>query len=149
MDIYLGRQLTFGVVQTHDYNPGIASNGVFWTTALPSQTGGVDPAAGTGSMAMADMPIGDYSNIPMGGVNGPHVPAKVSYNITWSPGANPKRLHAHDTTNGFGGDFTQGTATGSWSASEEGFTFTSTPGETPTTDISYVGTEQNGRYFKP
>ena len=73
----------------------------------------------------------------------------MTFDITWSPGPNPKHIEAHDRTNGFGGHLILGTATGSWSASEEGFTFTSTPGETPTTDISYVGTEQNGRFFKP
>jgi predicted AAA+ superfamily ATPase len=29
----------------------------------------------------------------------------------------------------------------------DGFTFTSTPGETSTTELAYVGTEQNGRIF--
>ena len=85
--------------------------------------------------------------IAFGASNGPHVPAKVSFTITWSPGSDPKHLQAHDTTNGFGGDFTQGVATASWSASEEGFTFTSTPGETSKTVTAYAGTEQNGRFF--
>jgi hypothetical protein len=55
----------------------------------------------------------------------------------------------HDTANGFGGDFIQGISTASWSASGDGFTFTSTPGETSKVGIAYVGTEQNGRFFKP
>ena len=147
MDIYPGRQLAPFANQNHDFNPGIAPNGVFWTIALPSGAGDVDPAAGTATFTMTDLPIGDYYHLVFGGSNGPHVPAKVTFNITWSPGSDSKHIHAHDTTNGFGGDFTPGIATASWSASEEGFTFTSTPGETPKTNVAYVGTEQNGRFF--
>ena len=149
MDIYPGRQLAVGVVQNHDYNPGVARNGVFWTSALPSRAGDVDPGAGTATFAMTDLPIGDYDHVAVGAVNGPYVPAKVSFTLTWSPGTQPKQLQAHDTTNGFGGDFTQGIANISWSASQEGFTYTSTPGETAKTEIAYVGTERNGRFFRP
>jgi len=39
MDIYPGRQLAPGVGQTHDFNPGVASNGLFWTVAIPSGAG--------------------------------------------------------------------------------------------------------------
>lgn len=149
MDIHPGRQLATGVGQTHDFNPGVADNGLFWTIAIPSGAGVVDPVAGTATYTQTDLAIGDYRNIPIGAMNGPHVPVKVSFTITWSPGPNSKQLHAHDTINGFGGDFIQGVATASWSASGEGFTFRSTPGETSTTEVAYVGTEQNGRFFTP
>jgi hypothetical protein len=149
MDVYPGRQLALGVIQNHDFNPGVAANGLFWTTAHTSEAGDVDPTAGTATYTATDLPIGDYNHVAVGIANGPHRPAKMSFTITWSPGADPKHVHAHDTTNGFGGDFTQGIATISWSATEDGFTFTSTPGETSKTEIAYVGTEQNGRFFKP
>jgi len=149
MDIYLGRQLALGVVQNHDFNPGVASNGLFWTTAHPFDAGGVQPAAGTATYSVTDLEIGDYTNVFVGAVGGPHRPAKVSFTVTWSPGAAPRQIHAHDVANGFGGDFTQGVATASWSATGEGFTFASTPGETSKTEIAYVGAERNGRYFKP
>ena|SRR2546421_12737201 len=147
MDIYPGRQLAPFANQSHDFNPGVARNGVFWTIALPSRTIDVDPAAGTATYTQTDLPIGDYYHVAFGASNGPHVPARVSFTITWSPGSDPKHLHVHDTTNGFGGDFTQGVATASWSASEEGFSFASAPGETAGTTTAYVGTEQNGRFF--
>jgi hypothetical protein len=149
MDVYPGRQLAFGVVENHDFNPGVASNGVFWTIALPPGAGEVDTAAGTATYSRTDLPISDSYHAASGAANGPSTPAKVTFTIRWSPGPGPKHIHAHNTTDGFGGDFTQGIATASWSASEEGFTFTSTPGETPTTEVAYVGTEQNGRFFKP
>ena len=149
MDIYPVRQLALGVIQNHDFNPGVAANGVFWTAAFTAQAGDVDPAAGTATYTATDLPIGDYDHVTVGIVNGPHHPAKVSFTVTWSPGPNPKHIQAHDAANGFGGDFTQGLATVSWSATEEGFTFRSTPGETSETVKAFVGTEQNGRFFKP
>jgi hypothetical protein len=149
MDIYPGRQLVPGVIQNHDFNPGVAANGVFWTTAHTSEAGDVDPAAATATYTATNLAISDYTNVVVGGMDGPHHPAKVSFTITWSPGPAPRHIHAHDITNGFGGDFTQGIATASWSATEDGFTFTSTPNEIPKTEIAYVGTEQNGRFFKP
>jgi len=147
MDIFPGRQLAPFSNQSHDFNPGVASNGVFWTIAVPVNAGHVDPAAGTANYMQTDLALNDSYHVLFGANNGPKTPAKVTFKITWSPGSNPKHLHAHDTANGFDGDFTQGIATASWSASEEGFTFASTPGETPKTVIAYVGTEQNGRFF--
>ena len=147
MDIYPGRQLAPGAPQTHDFNPGVASNGLFWTISIPSEAGVADPVAGTATYTQTDLAIGDYRQLGIGASNGPHVPAKVTFTITWSPGPNPKHLHVHDTTNGFGGDFIQGVSTASWSASGDTFTFRSTPGETSKTVIAYVGTEKNGRFF--
>jgi hypothetical protein len=149
MDIYPVRQLALGVIQNHDFNPGVASNGVFWTAAFTAQAGDVDPAAGTATYTATDLPIGDYDHVVVGVVDGPHHPAKVSFTINWSPGPNPQHFHAHEAADGFGGDFTRVLATVAWSATEEGFTFTSNPAETSNSQIAFVGTEQNGRYFKP
>jgi hypothetical protein len=147
MDLYLGRQLAPGAVQTHDLNPGVAPSGLFWT--MPASAGSVsaDPVAGTASYTATDLDIGEYFNIPVGANNGPHVPAKVSFTITWSPGPSPKMLHPDDAKNTYRGEFVQGIATASWSMSEDGFSFASDAPATTKTVQAEVGTERNGKFF--
>ena len=147
MDIYPGRQLAPFANQNHDFNPGVARNGVFWTIAVPSRAGDVDPAAGTATYTQTDLAIGDYYHVAFGASNGPHVPAKVTFTITWSPGPSPKMLHPDDAKNTYRGEFVQGIATASWSMSEDGFSFTSDPPGTTETVQAEVGTERNGKFF--
>ena len=64
-------------VQVHDYNPGIAPSGLFWTTRIPDDA--VSTSANAATIKVQDLPVTDSFVI-----FGPNqVPATVSYNLAW------------------------------------------------------------------
>ena len=80
--------------QIHDYNPGIAANGLFWVISAPRDVVEVDPGSGTASLRMTNVPVMDFhdlANALTGGrglMNSPvppiaPVPATVSFDIEW------------------------------------------------------------------
>ena len=131
--------------QIHDFNPGIAESGLFWTVRLPDLSVAVDLDAAVASMRVSDQDIEDYHDIVNALMDGPSVPASVSYRIHWH-GVN-QRVNVHDATNGFQGTYIEDSATVEWSGSEAGFTFVSDPADTSITEFAEIGREKNGVFF--
>jgi hypothetical protein len=136
--------------QIHDFNPGIDSNGLFWTTAFPRSGVSIDLDAGTARMHANNMPVPDYFNIlnstgftqpPI-----PPIPSVVSFDVRWKAKSTAKLTPISDATNHFSGKFIDSNATIVWSASQTGFTFATDAA--PTTPVSgVIGHERNGRFF--
>jgi hypothetical protein len=89
--------------------------------------------------------IDDFQFFAPGGV-----PATVSFDMTWTAQGNvmhfrPQSTDPSDPTN-FAGQFRLATATGSFSGSEAGFSFTAT-GDTEGA-FAEMGTEQNGFFLE-
>ena len=132
--------------QRHDFDAGIAPDGLFWTAPLPpSGVLKVHPGSGEASLAVHNISILDYGNIPNALSRGPHTPATVSYAIHWTK--SNKHTKIRDKTVGFAGEFVQNTATMSWSATTSAGTFLSGPESASASYFATVGHERNGVFF--
>ena len=69
--------------QIHDFNPGIAENGLFWTIPLPESSLDVHFGKGTGSLHVSGLDVEDYHDIVNALQDGPSVEATVSFDIHW------------------------------------------------------------------
>jgi hypothetical protein len=139
-------------VQLHDYNPGIAPNGLFWTARVPDAAFTKDDAAGTARLVLTDFPVVDTYQI----FSGNEDPATVSFDITWTETGAPRHLRpmSSDPTDprNLAGEFKDAFATGTFSGS--GFTAfgSGVPFSfTGTADTAFgwgeMGTEQNGSFL--
>jgi hypothetical protein len=126
-----------GTGHIHDFNPGIASSGLFWTTPIPPDSVQLDFGQVQARMALQNLALED--TIPS-----PPVPATVSMVITWS--GLTAELDVRDLVHQFAGHYRECSATCQWSASEAGFSFVSTA--TTQTRFAELGMERNGKFFQ-
>jgi len=131
--------------QLHDYNPGIASNGVFWTIAMPDAAVDVAPGAGRARYQASNLPMPDYHDFVNSIFPGVSEPAVVSFDIRWE--GIQERTNRRNTTEDFGGEFVVTKATAEWSSRQAGFEFRSDPAETSVSEHAIVGHERNGVFF--
>jgi hypothetical protein len=142
--------------QVHDWEPGIADNGLFWTIPIDTATITADPTTGVARLRGQSVRVTDFHdffNAVLGGGPTP-VPAHVSFDVRWA--GNGDHLHIRDETFGFTGDYVQGPATIEFTAwnehgdviyrSDRAGQYNPTPAQggagTPA-----VGTERNGVFF--
>jgi len=145
----LGQQ---GTIQIHDFNLGIAPNGLFWSTpSFPTANVSLDLARGTASMRAHDWSINDYTNLAnsAGDLVPPiaPIPASVSFDAEWTAIGAPTAIN--DSTNGFRGVYRNSSATLAWSAHEPvaHFRFDSAAASTSTTVSGVIGREFNGKFY--
>jgi hypothetical protein len=134
--------------QSHDFEPGIAESGLFWTRPVSSSTIRVLPDRGVarfhGRVALHD--YGNFFNAIRPRPNPPPKPSHVTFDVRWLGGGDPKQIR--DPTFGFAGEFIDSQATIEFTASNDG------------SDIVYrsiakgqhtlyagVGRERNGIFF--
>lgn len=122
--------------QIHDYSPGIASNGLFWTVPMPSQNLVIDMAVPQASMALSNVPVVDAHDLKNALTGGPSVPATISWDIEWT--GLTSRIVASDPSQGFVGVLLRDVATIRWSAQQAGFTFVANPGQSTFAELAYV-----------
>ena len=107
--------------QLHDLNPGIASDGLFWTVPIPDRAVQVNPVNGSASLQMTHVGINDYGTIQnalFGGGPAP-IPGSVSFSVQWR-GVN-QLLNINNTDppsagGGFSGQFVRNAAKMQWAA---------------------------------
>ena len=137
--------------QVHDFNPGIAPSGLFWTIPISPGAIKVDPLTGEARLRVQALKIPDFHDLfnSLGLVPGgpPPVPSRVSFEVRWAGHGAPVDLH--DSTNGFSGHYVEGPATIDFTASNNN---SSVVYRSDATGQSYpgppgVGTEQNGVFF--
>ena len=140
--------------QVHDWEPGIADSGLFWTIPISPGSIKADPSSGKARFRVEALKIGDYGNFFNAVGGGTPVPSRVSFDVVWEGGGSPVDLR--DDTFTFEGHYVPGPARISFVASNDGsgITYTSVAeGQyNPTLEQGgagdpAVGTEQNGRYF--
>jgi hypothetical protein len=136
------------MTQVHDFDPGITPypSGLFWTVPLrPEDELDVQFGAGKAHLAMRDLPLLDFFDIPNALLrfeNPVSVKATCSFDITWSGPVTQRS--AVTAPSGSSGQLVMDQATMTWSASNEsGFSFVSDP--TPTTSVfAQLGRVRNG-----
>ncbi len=137
--------MSVGTDQIHDFNPGIAPSGLFWTAPLPSGSVKTDGLSGAASMHVTDLDLQDFftvENALFGG--GPEeVPATASFDVEWSGATGSGSVS--DTTDDFALRFVTTGTTMDWTVDSGGATYAST-GVTATL-FATVGKERNGIFF--
>ena len=142
--------------QEHDFEPGIASNGLFWTIAVPKDSVEAHHGNGHALLRGDNVAVDDYHDIfnaILGGGPAP-LPVHASFDVQWS--GDGHQQHIRDATFGFVGDYVAGPATISFTAMDDAgnVLFRSDPqGQyNPTPDQGgagspAVGHERNGVFF--
>lgn len=103
----------------HDWEPGIAPSGLFWT--IPLGNGMVDYDLQTGAARLRGQSVKvtdyhDFFNAVLGGGPTP-VAARVDYEVVWA--GEGDHVHLRDTEFGFVGDFVTGPASITFTARNE------------------------------
>lgn len=137
-------------VQVHDFNPGIASSGLFWTVPIEPGAIKVDPTTGEARLRVHAYKIPDYHDIltAIGIIPGPPpLPSRVTFDVRWAGHGAPVNLH--DGAFGFSGSYVTGPATIDFTASNDNSSvvYTSDPAGQSNPGPPAVGTEQNGVFF--
>ena len=134
----------------HDFEPGIAPSGLFWTIPIPSSAIDVSPGSGRAHFHMDNLAVPDWHdffNAVSPSPNPPPVPSHVSFDVRWNGGGHRQKIR--DTTFDFAGDFVSGDASivfSVWNDSS-GVTYTSVADGQKTVSAG-VGHERNGVFFQ-
>jgi len=134
--------------QHHDWEPGIAPSGLFWTVPISPSAINYNAATGHARFHLSSYAIPDYGNF-FNAIS-PHPknvkPSKVSFDVRWHGNDDPQQLRYAKF--GFGGTFISGGATIDFTAKHDGSSvvYRSEPGGQK---ALYAGTgmERNGVFF--
>lgn len=134
----------------HDFEPGIAPSGLFWTIPIEPGAIKVDPSTGEARLRVNALKVLDFHDIlhALGLIPGPDpVPSRVSFEVRWSGHGDPVELR--DTTFGFMGHYVTGPATISFTATNDAGDVVYSSDATGQSNVGTpaVGTEQNGGFF--
>ena len=121
----------------HDFNPGVAPSGLFWTAHVPVGSVEIDLGRTTASFQLKDFALLDTI---------PNVAATVSLSMEWH--GERAEVEVKDLVNGFAGSYRECSATIQWAAQEAGFSFVSDPASTSSTRFAEIGRERNGVFFQ-
>lgn len=133
--------------QIHDYNPGIAENGLFWTIPFPDDGAWIDLASGKAEMHALSLEIPDTYTFGNAAARGPQEMARVSFDVWWhSPTATE---HLRNEEQGFAATLVDVASAISFSAESETFAFVSDPPEMSQALYARIGYEANGVYLPP
>jgi len=122
----------------HDFTPGVAPSGLFWTAPISPDSVDINLGEVTASFRVADFPLLDI-------ISSPSPPATVSFDMEWS--GKTADVDVKDFVNDFAGEYSQCRATIEWSAQVGSFSFVSAPANTSLTRFAELGRERNGRFF--
>jgi hypothetical protein len=135
--------------QHHDWEPGIADSGLFWTIPLGNGAIDADPVTGTARFRGQAVKVTDYHdffNAVLGGGPAP-LPARVNYDVRWVPAGTKQSVR--DATFGFVGDYVPARATVTFEAADDhgSVVYRSDPSGQTNVGQPAVGTERNGVFF--
>lgn len=133
--------------QIHDFNPGIAVNGLFWTIPLPDDAVKVDLAAGAAEMHVRSLEVLDGYNVFSSITGGPSEPATVSFDVWWHTPTAVEQLR--DETHGFAATLLDVTSEIAFTARTADFAFVSDPPDTSESIYARIGFEANGTFLPP
>ena len=134
--------------EVHDWEPGIADNGLFWTIPIAPGWVDIDPATGSARFVGRNLPVPDFHDFFNAVAGGDSIPSRVDFEVTWTGTGDPQ--HIVDTTFGFVGDYVQAGATITFTARQDGSDVVYRNDEDVSAQSSpappVVGTERNGHF---
>ena len=134
--------------QHHDWEPGIAPSGLFWTVAISPSWVSFDAETGRARFRASNVALKDYGNFFNAIAKHPKnvKPGHVNFDVQWHGADDRQQLR--DEKFGFAGTFVSGGASITFSARTEGsaVVYRSEPGGTK---VLYAGSgmERNGVFF--
>lgn len=137
--------------QSHDFEPGIAPSGLFWTIPIAHSAIDVDPGSGNARLHADDVPVTDYHNffIAVGLSPPPPEPlaSHVSFDVRWSGIGIRQKIH--DDTFHFTGHYVNCNVTISFTAANDGgdAIYSSDAAGQYNVGQPGVGHERNGVFF--
>ena len=142
--------------QHHDWEPGIAPSGLFWTIPISSPAIDVDPGTGRARLHATNVAVTDFHDFfnAVGGGGPTPLPSHVSFDVRWA--GDGDRREIRDETFGFEGHYVTGDVTVSFTASDDGsgVIYTSDPAGQHNPTVAEggagspaVGHERNGVFF--
>jgi hypothetical protein len=135
-----------GGAQIHDLNPGIRSDGLFWTTVIDPEDVTVDLAAGKAIYEVEDLHTKDYGSFENAvGEERPPDPVIVSFKVQWSVSGTV--LHFDNLAQKYRGDFHYGNAQIEYRFRTPQFDVVSVPLAASTTVAAQLGHESNGSFY--
>lgn len=136
-------------LQEHDFEPGIAVNGLFWTIPLGNGMLDADPTTGVGRFRGMSVKVNDYGSFFNAVAGGKSFPSRVDFDVLWAGGGGPATLDDKDFE--VVGDYELGPATIAFTAFNEhgDVVYTSDPDLTKQTnpDPAGIGRQRNGVFF--
>jgi hypothetical protein len=133
--------------QIHDFNPGIAQSGLFWTTVVSGDSVHVDLDAGTASLEVHDLPQKDYhdfENAMLGNGAKPRM-GMVSFRVEWT--AEGEIQHYDLPDQHYRADMRFASAQMAWTGSVGDWVFESAAIGTSAADFAQLGHESNGSFY--
>ncbi|MGH9839453.1 MAG: hypothetical protein ACREEM_11790 [Blastocatellia bacterium] len=131
--------------QIHDFNPGIAGSGLFWTTCIDEHDVSVNPGNGRASMQVRDIALRDFHDLVNALLEGRSVPAVASFEINWTASSNKRQFHYPPGE--WDANVVLNSAQVAWEARTATARFVSDPASTSTSLFAEVGHERNGVFF--
>jgi hypothetical protein len=107
--------------QHHDWEPGIAPSGLFWTVPIPPSAISYDARTGAGHFRLSTFALPDFGNFFNAVSKHPSPapkPSHATFDVRWHGGNDP--LEIRDGRYGFAGTFVDGPATISFTAKNDG-----------------------------
>ena len=135
-------------MKLHDFNPGVAPSGLFWTIPLAEDAVVLSPDGREVTLVARDLALLDDVVRPVPDT----VPATASFRIEWKGKKAQKRrgrglkVPATDAA-AFLGRFRKAKATATFSGAIDGFSFQSDPAVPTKSRWALVGTERNGVFL--
>jgi hypothetical protein len=135
--------------QFHDFEPGIAPSGLFWTQPIRRSAITASPGRGNARLHAENLAMPDFGNFFNAISTDPDpapIASHVSFDVRWhGTGA---RRKIRDADFGFVGHYVEGTASISFTAANDGSGVTYTSQADGQRTISAgVGHERNGLFF--
>jgi len=134
--------------QHHDWEPGIAPSGLFWTVTVNPSAVSFDASTGRAAFHASGWSVPDFGNFFNAVARHPRnvKPSKVSFDVRWRGNDDPQQIR--DAKFGFGGTFISGSASISFTAKNDGspVIYRSEPAGQKVL-YAGTGTERNGVFF--
>jgi hypothetical protein len=137
-------------VQEHDFEPGIADNGLFWTIPIGNGMVDAEPTSGAGRFRGQSVKVTDFHDFftAVGFGSATPVPGRADYDVSWAGGG--PTVQARDTAYEYVGEYVTSRATITFTVSnaDSGVVYTSGDLAAQTNpDPAGVGTERSGVFF--
>jgi hypothetical protein len=134
--------------QVHDWEPGIADSGLFWTIPIEDSQLSVSPGSGAARFRADNLAIPDFHDFFNSISQNPvSVASHVSFDARWLGGGTKTKIH--DTKFGYEGEFVDGPVTIEFTARQDtsSVEYRSSP-DGQRTFSAGVGHERNGVFFR-
>jgi len=137
----------------HDFNPGIASNGLFWILQVPDD--GITITDDTLTISLKNASVVDQFQFPGGAGNNlgtAGVPTTLSFEITYRKTGAPRHVHptSADPLSPFnwGGEMWMATNSGTFSLAYNDGSFSAQGSFDSAGNFGQMGTERNGAFVR-